>query len=519
MSSQRKRNSEKCNVEWFKTTVRSVRDAIIATDVEGKVSLMNPAAERLTGWAAPDARGKPLADVLAVRTAGAYEVVAHLVDDFRRCGDVSSVGQTVLRRRDGSEVDVEDSMAPICSDDGTLLGFVAVFRDISARRRAEEENARLLDDLRRASRAKDEFLAMLGHELRNPLAPLVTAVELLKLKAGDRLARECTVVERQLHHVLRLVDDLLDASRIARGKVEITKQLLDFADVVDDATEMVTPLLRQRGQAIDVSMAPDLWVFGDSDRLAQVTANLLHNAAKYSEKGSRIALSGAREGPHVVLTMRDHGIGIERARLAAIFEPFVQAPQALDRAQGGLGLGLAIARALVDLHGGNIAVQSDGAGTGSTFTVRLPAVVAPAPPEEPREPAPVVPASTERRRVLVVDDNADALEALAEALVLLGYAPVTASDGPEALALIAATPPSIALLDVGLPGMDGYELAHRLRAVGDQDGLKLVALTGYGLAADRQRALAAGFDEHLVKPASLEVIQKVIERLVPTPAA
>ena len=388
MSSRRKRNAKKCNLEWFKTTVSSVRDGIIATDVEGRVSLMNPAAERLTGWAAPDARGKPLADVLAVGTAAAYEVVAHRVDDFRRCGDVSSVGQTVLRRRDGSEVHVEDSMAPICCDDGTLLGFVAVFRDISARRLAEEENARLLEDLRRASRAKDEFLAMLGHELRNPLAPLLMTVQLLELKAGDRLAHECAVVERQLHHMLRLVDDLLDASRIARGKVEITRQPLDFADVVDDAIEMVSPLLRQRGQATDVSMAPDLWVFGDSDRLAQVAANLLHNAAKYSEKGSRIALSGAREGPDVVLTVRDHGIGIEMERLAAIFEPFVQAPQALDRAEGGLGLGLAITRVLVDLHGGTIAVQSDGPGTGSTFTMRLPAVDAVALPEEPSRARP-----------------------------------------------------------------------------------------------------------------------------------
>jgi PAS domain S-box-containing protein len=496
---------QKRDPNWFKTTLSSVRDAIVATDARARVLLMNPAAERLTGWGLPDAQGRPLSQVLVLRTPVARAVVEHLVDDFGRCGDVGKFEQAVLQRRDGSEVYIDDSSAPICSDDGTLVGFVVVFRDISTRRRHEEENARLLEDLKRANGAKDEFLAMLGHELRNPLAPLVTGVELLKLKAGDRLARECNMVERQLHHMLRLVDDLLDASRIGRGKVEVARQPIDLADVVDDALEMLNPLFQERRQATDVSMAPDLWVLGDSDRLAQVVANLLRNAAKYSEKGSRIAVSGAREHHELVLTVRDQGIGIESARLAAIFEPFVQAPQALDRAQGGLGLGLAIARGLVELHGGTIAVQSDGPGTGTTFTVRLPALDAAS-----------APASSGRLRVLIVDDNADAAEALVDALALLGYEAVTAPDGPRALSLVATTRPSIALLDIGLPGMDGYDLARRLRA-SDPNSLKLVALTGYGLAADRERALAAGFDEHLVKPASLDVIRKVIERLAPTP--
>jgi PAS domain S-box-containing protein len=511
MSSQRA-----CNLQWFKTTLSCVRDAIVATDSDCRVVLMNPAAERLTGWALPDARGKPLAEVLVLRTAGGPEVVERLSEDFRRCGQVTSIGAAVLRRRDGSEVPIEDSAAPICRDDGTLLGVVVVFHDASARLREEEEKAHLVDDLRRASRAKDEFLAMLGHELRNPLAPLVTTVELLKRKAGDGLARECTVIERQLHHVMRLVNDLMDASRIARGKVEIGRQPVEMAGVVEDAIEMVGPLLQQRGQTVDVSIAPDLQVLGDSERLAQVVANLLHNAAKYSERGSRVALDVAREGPGVVVTVRDHGIGIDRARLAAIFEPFVQAPQALDRADGGLGLGLAVARMLVDLHGGAIAAQSDGPGTGSAFTVRLPALDAAAGPKGSCEAAVAETASAgRRRRVLVVEDNADAAQVLAEALMLLGYEAFTAPDGPHALALAGATHPAIALLDIGLPGMDGYELAHRLRAEGDTEGLRLVALTGYGLAEDRERALAEGFDEHLVKPASLEVLRSVIERLAP----
>jgi PAS domain S-box-containing protein len=515
MSSQRR-----CNLEWFKKTLSSVRDAIVATDAGARVLLMNPAAERLTGWAFSEARGQPLAEVLVLRTEPAHSVVERLVEEFRRCADVTNFGQTILRRRDGSEVHIDDSAAPICTEDGTLLGFVVIFRDLTARRRQEEENARLVEELKRANRAKDEFLAMLGHELRNPLAPLVTTLELIKLKAGDTLAQECAVIERQLHHVLRLVNDLMDTSRIARGKAEIAARPIDLTEVVTAAVEMVSPLFEQRRQGIDVSLAADLKVVGDPDRLAQVITNLLHNAAKYSADGSRIALDGAREHHDVVLTVRDHGIGIEESRLASIFEPFVQAPQALDRGEGGLGLGLAIARALVDLHGGTLAANSDGPGTGSTFVVRLPALDASARPDGSLE----LGRRSEHRPdgsgccVLIVDDSADARSALAEALGLFGYEAITASDGPQALALAEAKHPSIAVLDVGLPVMDGYELARRLRADRHLDGLKLVALTGYGRASDRDRALAAGFDEHIVKPASLEVIEKVLDRLSPVSA-
>jgi PAS domain S-box-containing protein len=507
------------NLEWFKTTLSSVRDAIVATDSDARVLLMNPAAERLTGWALADAEGKPLAEVLVLRTAAAADIVEHLLDEFRRCADVTSLGETILRRRDGSEVHIEDSAAPICCDHGTLLGFVLVLRDLTARHRQEEETARLVEELQRANRAKDEFLAMLGHELRNPLAPVVTTVQLIKLKAGDRVAHECTVLDRQLNHMIRLVNDLMDASRIARGKVEITTQPVDMADVVGDAVEMLSWLFDQHRQALDVSLGPDLRVIGDPDRLGQVFSNLLHNAAKYSADGSRVSLAAAREGPDVVVTVTDHGIGIEEGRLATIFEPFVQAPQPLDRGEGGLGLGLAIARALVGLHGGTIVARSNGPGTGSAFIVRLPALGAAA-----QGSPDLSPRSQYRPRgcecsVLIVEDNADAKEALAEALALLGYEPITASDGPEALAVVTTRRPSIALLDIGLPSMDGYELARRLRDMTDLGPLKLVALTGYGLPADRQRALASGFDEHLVKPAALEDIRTVIERLAPRPAA
>ncbi len=479
------------NLEWFKTTLNSVRDAIVASDAEGKVLLMNPAAERLTGWDLLDAQGRPLAEVLVIMDATTREPLEGPVEAFRRRSEVTDLGQMILRRRDGSEVYVEDSAAPIHCPEAGLLGFVVVFRDITMRHRQEAEKARLLEELKRASCAKDDFLAMLGHELRNPLAPLVTAVELIKLKAGDRVTREATVIDRQLKHMLRLVNDLLDASRIARGRVEIARQRIEMAAVVDAAVEMVSPLLQQCDQGVDVSLEPDLRVLGDPDRLAQVVANLLSNAAKYGEKGGRVSLAATREGPDVVLTVRDHGMGIENGRLAAIFEPFVQAPQALDRAEGGLGLGLAIARVLVDLHGGTIGAQSDGPGTGSAFTVRLPALEGVVSPKARRD-EPLAGSAPGRWRVLIVDDNADALGLLTDALALLGYEPIMASNGPRALALASARHPFVALLDIGLPGMDGYELARRLRATAELDGLKLVALTGYGLAADSRACARRG---------------------------
>jgi PAS domain S-box-containing protein len=376
-------------------------------------------------------------------------------------------------------------------------------RDADARRAEAEE----------ACRTKDEFLAMLGHELRNPLAPVLTALQLIRLKAGGALSRECDVIDRQLKHLRRLVDDLLDVSRITRGKVEIHKEAIEIAGVVSAAVEMATPLLRQRQQEIEISLAPDLRVLGDPERLAQVLSNLLQNASKYSDTRGRVSIEGRHEGGAVVLTVRDHGIGIEASRLSQIFDLFVQAPQALDRARGGLGIGLAIARAVVELHGGTISADSHGPGTGSTFSIRLPAMdhasVVGGSAVQPLLPLAPVGA----RRVLIVDDNADARDVLASALPLLGYEAVTAGDGATALALAVQVHPSIALLDIGLPAMDGYELARRLRAVDDLKPLKLVALTGYGLESDRARALAAGFDEHLVKPVSLEGLQRVIERL------
>jgi len=378
-------------------------------------------------------------------------------------------------------------------------------REQQARRQAEE-----------ASRAKDEFLAMLGHELRNPISPMLTALNLMRMRGGDAFARERTIVERQVKHLVRLVDDLLDVSRITRGKVELKREVVELSEVVTSAIEMASPLLEARRHHVEVRVPQGgLLVEGDPDRLAQVVANLLSNAAKYTEPGGAVAVRAGRECGEVVLRVRDSGMGIAPELLPRVFDLFVQGQRALDRSQGGLGLGLTIVRSLVEMHGGRVRAESGGPGRGSTFTVRLPALQA-----LPLRAATGGTLLRRRlpdaaaRRVLVVDDNQDAADALVEALAAKGHATAVAYDDPSALEAAVRVRPELAFLDIGLPVMDGYELARRLRELFGRT-IKLVALTGYGQDRDRAAARAAGFDEHLVKPVDLERIVAIVDDMVP----
>ena len=384
------------------------------------------------------------------------------------------------------------------------------------------DRARLLDaeqqarrEAETASRAKDEFLAMLGHELRNPLSPMITALELMRLRGGDVLERERTIVERQVQHLTRLVDDLLDVSRITRGKIQLKRRLVEMGEVVENAIEMASPLLEARRHRLDADVPRrGLLVEGDPDRLAQVLANLLTNAAKYTQAEGEVRVRASREGSQVVVRVRDSGMGIAPELLPRVFDLFVQGYRALDRSQGGLGLGLTIVRSLVDMHGGAVSAASEGMGKGSEFTVRLPAATAAA-----LTPAPgALPAVAGRqrlgagRRVLVVDDNQDAADALVDALGAHGVAAAVAYDGPGAIEAALRFRPEAAFLDIGLPVMDGYELARRLRELLGP-AIRLVALTGYGQDRDRALSRAAGFDEHLVKPVELEHIVALIHEL------
>ncbi|WP_224366727.1 hybrid sensor histidine kinase/response regulator [Hyalangium versicolor] len=381
------------------------------------------------------------------------------------------------------------------------------------------EHARLFAAAREADRRKDEFLAMLGHELRNPLSPILTALQLMRQKEPEAMPRERTIIERQVDHMVRLVDDLLDVSRITRGKIQLKRGLVDTLGIVTKAVEMTAPLLEQHAHHLELDLpeAP-LFVEGDEARLAQVVANLLNNAAKYTEPGGWIHVSVMNEGEQAVLRVRDSGTGISPEMLPRVFEMFVQDGRAIDRSQGGLGLGLAIVRSMVELHGGTVSAHSEGTGRGSEFMVRLP-LAKPYSTGSRAEPAsalshPPVFSTFPTLRILLVDDNRDAAEMLAEALRMMGFVTHTASDGPSGLEAALAFRPDVALLDIGLPVMDGYELAERLRAHADLPDLKLIALTGYGQESDRNRARQAGFDLHLVKPVNLEHLRRELRGLL-----
>jgi signal transduction histidine kinase len=372
-----------------------------------------------------------------------------------------------------------------------------------------------VDGLRKAAenanRAKDEFLAMLGHELRNPLSPIVTALQLMKLQGPDESERARAVIERQVTHLTRLVDDLLDVSRIARGKVELKADLIEISEVVAKAIEMASPLLEQRNHTLAVEVPRrGLLVDADITRLSQVISNLLTNAAKYTPSGGHITIRGEAIDNDVILRVRDTGIGITPDVLPHIFDLFVQERQAIDRAQGGLGIGLTIVRNLVERHGGTIQVKSDGPGRGSEFTIRLPRATwaeqnesIPPALEMDRLAGPKAGAP----RVLIVDDNEDGAEMLSIVLSQKGYDTRVAYDAPGALKIAETFTPATAFIDIGLPVMDGYELAARLRAMPSLAGIRLIALTGYGQEADRRRGREAGFDEHLVKPVDIRAVE------------
>ena len=352
---------------------------------------------------------------------------------------------------------------------------------------------------------------MLAHELRNPLAPIGNAVQILQLKTSadpeEQWAR--ALIERQVQHMASMVDDLLDISRIARGKIKLEKQPVELASVAARALEMVRPLVDARKHRVTVTLpAGPVWLEADPPRLVQVLTNLLTNAAKYTDPGGQIWLTAEREGDEVAVKVRDTGIGIPTDLLPHIFLPFTQEDRSPDRAHGGLGLGLSLVRSLVDLHGGRVQAFSAGRGQGSDFVVHLP-ILNQTPPPAAEKNNPGSHGPTSARRILVVDDNKDAAQSLGLLLKLSGHAVRTAYDGPSALETARTDPPEIVLLDIGLPRMDGLEVARRMRQeLGLKDTL-LVALTGYGQEEDRRRSQEAGFNAHLVKPLDLEELRAV----------
>lgn len=370
-----------------------------------------------------------------------------------------------------------------------------------------------------ASRAKDEFLAMLGHELRNPLSPILTSLHLMELRDATSSVKEREVIKRQVSHMVRLVDDLLDVSRIASGRVELKKEVVELSAIASAALELTMPLFEQRQHRLVVEVpSQGLTVDVDRGRMVQVVANLLTNSAKYSSVGAQVELRAERHDDEVRVRVIDNGVGIAPELLGSVFDLFVQGARTLDRSEGGLGLGLSLVKSLVELHGGQVSAKSDGPGRGSEFSITLP-LAAPDQAQVGGRPTRVSPLPNHTQRILLVDDNRDAADSTAQVLREVGHQVRVAYDGPTALGLSEELAPNVALLDIGLPVMDGYELARRLRDQHASPQLKLIALTGYGQKADRERSLQAGFDAHLVKPVAMDELLSLVSRLGAAPPA
>jgi PAS domain S-box-containing protein len=519
--------------ERYRRIVETANEGIWLVDTAARTTFINRHMAAMLGY-------RP--EEMAGRTAFEF------VFEEDRAAAVEWIGQNIqgvpeqfdfrFRRKDGAAVLVLGCTSPVLDAAGQVVGALGMFTDVTERRRAAEERAgllvreqaaraeaeRLYREAREADRRKDEFLAMLAHELRNPLSAVTNALHVLGVPGADGDVRESTraLMARQVRHLTRLVDDLLDVSRLMRGKITLRREPLDLAEVVSRAVEAVRPLVGARRQALEVALPPDpLRMEADPMRLEQVLINLLNNAAKYTEEGGRISLTAAPEDGEIVVRVRDTGMGIAPELLPRVFDLFVQADQSLARSQGGLGIGLTMVRSLTEMHGGRVEAHSAGSGRGSEFVVRLPLLDGAAPGGAPaRERVAPAESAVVARRVLVVDDNDDAAQSLALVLRLAGHHVQVAHDGPEALALAGAHGPEVVLLDIGLPGMDGYEVATRLREMDGLAGALLVAVTGYGQDEDRRRTRAAGIALHLTKPVAIEELRDLVagKREVSTPA-
>ena len=436
------------------------------------------------------------------------------------CAELKSHAETasiVVLQTSASHIESRHRVASLeAGADGYLVEpmepeeLVANVKALLRMRQAEGERQAALEALREADRRKDEFLAMLAHELRNPLAPIRNAVEILKVDDATMRERARALIGRQVTHLARLVDDLLEVSRITQGKVVLQRKTVRLADVLDAAIDTASPYLESQRHQLQTDFAPqDIWLEIDPVRLSQVVGNLLHNAAKFTPPGGRIRLSSRPLDDGVEIVVEDNGVGMSAEVLPTVFDLFTQGNHSLDRAQGGLGIGLSLVKGMVEMHGGRVTAQSEGPGKGSRFRVWLP----PSTRSQRRAPQAgetVAPAQARPRRVLVVEDNVDSAEAMQMLLEGMGHSVTVVNDGAEALQVAMAVRPDVVLLDIGLPGVDGYELARRLRDAPETHGAHLVAVTGYGQQKDRARSMQAGFDMHLVKPVDPARLREVV---------
>jgi PAS domain S-box-containing protein len=497
--------------------VESSDDAIVSKTLDGVILSWNRAAERLFGYSADEAVGQPITLIIPPeRTQEEAQILSELrggrrVDHF----------ETVRVAKNGRRIHVALTISPIRNSGGAIVGASKIARDITERKASEQAQQRFIGELKRAEEAlreadrrKDEFLAVLAHELRNPLAPIRYAVAMARKE--DRTEAQRTqaqaIIERQVEHMGRLLDDLLDVSRITRGTLMLRRSSIDLASAVAAAQEAARPLIEARGHTLAVRLPQEpVRLVADPVRLAQILANLLVNAAKYTDSGGRIELEASREGEEVSVTVRDNGIGISAEMMPRMFILFAQASPALERSEGGLGIGLSLVRGLAELHGGRVCAYSKDVGQGSEFVLRLP-VGQPEEAADGRESEPDAGGRTRPLRLLVADDNCDSAATCAALLEASGHAVSVAHTGREAFDLACRVQPDALLLDIGMPELNGYQLARRIRRTGWGQRPLLIAISGWGQDQDKRRALAAGFDLHLTKPIDPGGLEALLQR-------
>jgi len=476
----------------YRTLVEEMQEGAAILTVAGDIVYCNRQFASLVGIPLEDVIGRPLDRFLSGGDRLAFAML-------RRAG--SGKCRARLLGASGRAVDVYLSLSASKSEDESerlnliVTDLSALLDAQSGRDRAEQE-----------SQAKDEFMAMLAHELRNPLSAISAAVQVLEASNGQDspALRARSIIGRQVHHLARLVDDLLDVGRVMTGKIALDRRPIDFADLVHRAVAVCGE--RQNGQRLEIS-SQGVWIDGDLVRMEQIVNNIVGNAVKYTPGGGSIRVRVYAEGGDAVLRVEDNGYGIAPELLPRVFDLFVQGERTLDRAQGGLGIGLTLVRRLVELHGGSVSALSEGPGRGSTFTVRLPKVAA---PQNTQPALTQSPCASFSRRVLVIEDNRDAREMFRMMLELAGHEVLEAEEGLAGLELLKATRPDVAVIDVGLPGLNGYEIARRFREEPDAERVMLVALTGYGTPEAVERSRQAGFDHHLIKPVNAEALQEIM---------
>lgn len=490
--------------ERFRLLIEGVTDyAVFMLDPDGVVSSWNSGAQKMKGYSREEIIGKHFSQFYPaedIETAKPWAKIALA----RKEGRAEDEGWRL--RKNGEKFWARVVVSAVYDSTGRLVGFAKVTQDLSQREHARE--------LEKTAQRVHEFIGMLAHELRNPLAPIRNAVELMRrLPPSD--ARQSTLretLDRQSAHLARILDDMLDIARITRGKLSIERGSVEFAEVVGRALEVAKPSIDAAQHTLEAEIPPgSLLVHADLDRLAQAVSNLLTNAARFTGARGRISLKVWKTGDQIMLSVRDNGRGIASEDLDRIFGMFVQGKEPLNRVGGGLGIGLAIARSIAELHGGAIEAKSDGEGRGSEFTLRLPAAPLPAHQAEPAPSIRPLPQKAPVKRVLVVDDNVDAADTLGMLMRSLGHEAKVVYDGMQALRAADEFRPDVVLLDIGLPGISGYEVARRLRSGKAGQSAKIIAITGWGQDADRARAREAGFDLHLVKPVDEAALQHLVE--------